>query len=59
MKIGVPKEIAVAARTMTHRGIVAFPGRRPAAISPRVMIPIVFCASFDPWLNAMNAADTT
>ena len=22
------------------------------------MIPIVFCASFSPWLNAMNAADT-
>ena len=21
------------------------------------MIPIVFCASFVPWLNAMNAAD--
>ena len=23
------------------------------------MMPIVFCASLEPWLNAMNAADRT
>ena len=25
----------------------------------RVMMPIVFWASFEPWLNAMNAAEPT
>ena len=33
----------------------------PASLSAivRAMIPIVFCASFVPWLNAMNAAEST
>src|SRR6476469_6548690 len=55
----VPSEMAVAARTMTHNGIAEFGGRIPAAIRARVMIPIVFWASFEPWLKAMKAADRT
>src|SRR6266576_175823 len=55
----VPKEMAVAARTITHSGIADSAGSTPAAIRARVMIPIVFWASFEPWLNAMNAAETS
>ena len=54
----VPREIADAASTMTHSGMLASAGSAPAAIRARVMIPIVFWASFEPWLKAMNAADT-
>ena len=31
----------------------------PAEKRARVMIPIVFWASFEPWANAMYPADTT
>ena len=31
----------------------------PAENRARVMIPIVFCASFEPWAKAMNAAEKT
>src|SRR3954453_6251570 len=55
----VPNEIAVAARTMTHSGIVALDGSSPAATRANVMIPIVFWASLLPWLNAIAAADRT
>ena len=50
----VPSEIAVAARTMTQSG-TSIVGMTPAENSARVMMPIVFWASFEPWLNAMNA----
>src|SRR5258707_11722114 len=55
----VPSDIAVAARTMTHRGIDEFGGRAPAAIRASGMMPMVFWAAFEPWLEAMNAAETT
>ena len=55
----VPIEIAVAARTMIQSGIGESGGRTPAAIRARVMMPIVFWASFEPWLNAIAAADRT
>ena len=48
----VPSEIAVAARRMTQSGMSAF-GITPAVSSASVMMPIVFWASFEPWLNAM------
>ena len=32
---------------------------RPAENSARVMMPIVFWASLDPWAKAMNAAEKT
>ena len=44
--------------SMTHTGTGAFMGNSPAPIIAKVMIPIDFCASFVPWKNAMNAADT-
>ena len=31
----------------------------PAENSARVMMPIVFWASFEPWAKAMKAADST
>ena len=54
----VPRLIAVAATRMTGSGTV-FVSMIPAENSARVMIPIVFWASFEPWANAMYVADTT
>ncbi len=52
----VPSEIADAAMRMTHSGTIGS-GITPPATSARVMTPIVFWASFEPWLNAMYAAE--
>ena len=38
--------------TMTQVG-TSMLSMTPAENRARVMMPIVFCASFDPWLNAM------
>ena len=54
----VPNEIAEAATRITSVGISNF-GMTPAENRARAMTPIVFWASFEPWLNAMNAAETT
>ena len=43
---------------MTHDGTVT-DGMTPAEKSARVMMPIVFWASFEPWAKAMNAAEKT
>ncbi len=43
---------------MTQSG-TSLVGMTPAVNRARVMMPIVFWASFEPWLNAMNPADTT
>ena len=48
----VPSEMAVADTTMTHTG-TSIVGMTPAAKSASVMMPMVFWASFEPWLNAM------
>ena len=48
----VPREMAVAETTMTQIG-TSIVGMAPAAKSASVMMPIVFWASFEPWLNAM------
>ena len=48
----VPSEMAVAAAMMTQVGTV-MSGMTPAAKSARVMTPIVFWASFEPWAKAM------
>ena len=57
----VPKPITIAAETIIHVSISSSPTcppvpARSSAIAS-AMIPIVFCASFVPWLKAMNAAD--
>ena len=49
----VPSEIAVAEMRMTQQRARRARSRTPAETSARVMMPIVFCASFEPWLNAM------
>ena len=54
----VPSEIAEAAARITQSGTVGS-ARMPPATSARVMMPIVFCASFEPWLKAMYAAEMT
>ena len=56
--IAVPSDRAVAATTITHVGTVTS-AITPAENSARVMIPIVFWASFEPCENAMNPAETT
>ena len=56
--IAVPSDSAVAATTMTQTGTVTS-GITPAEKSARVMMPIVFCASFEPCEKAMKPADTT
>ena len=43
---------------MTQVGTVTL-GITPAENRARVMMPIVFCASFEPWAKAMNAAEKT
>src|SRR5438067_9653539 len=54
----VPRAIAVAQLTITQPGTVNGRGAAPgsaaaaAAARARVMIPIAFWASFDPWANA-------
>ena len=48
----VPSDIAVAARRITHSGTIGS-GMTPPATSASVTMPIVFWASFEPWLNAM------
>ncbi len=52
----VPSEIAPAASTITQMGTLNT-GRIPAATSAAVMIPIVFWAPLEPWLNAIYAAE--
>ena len=52
----VPADSAVAETTMTQVGTVTL-GITPAENRARVMMPIVFCASFEPWAKAMNAAE--
>ena len=42
----------------THSGTVGS-ASTPPATSARVMMPIVFWASFEPWLKAMYAAEIT
>src|SRR5215218_1650392 len=54
----VPREIALAAAMITHSGTTGS-ARTPPATSASVMMPIVFWASFEPWLKAMYAAETT
>ena len=54
----VPADSAVADTMMTHVGTMTV-GMTPAEKRARVMMPIVFCASFDPWAKAMNAAEKT
>ena len=48
----VPSDMAVAAAMMTQVGTV-MSGMTPAAKSARVMMPIVFWASLEPWAKAM------
>src|SRR5687768_14721113 len=60
----VPSAIAVAARRITSHGMFGTPfsstGRlKPAEKRARVITPIVFWASLEPWLNAMNAEETS
>ena len=43
---------------MTHDGTVTS-GMTPAEKRARVMMPIVFWASLEPWAKAMNAAEKT
>ena len=52
----VPSPIAAAEASFTQSGTVNC-GMRPAASRARAMTPIVFWASFEPWLKAMSAAD--
>ena len=54
----VPADRAVADTTMTQVGTVTS-GMTPAEKRARVMMPIVFWASFEPWAKAMNAAEKT
>ncbi len=54
----VPSDSAVADTTMTQVGTVKS-SMTPAENSARVMMPIVFWASFEPWAKAMNAAEPT
>ena len=48
----VPREMALAAITITQTGTSTV-GMTPAEKSARVTIPMVFCASLEPWLKAM------
>jgi len=51
----VPKARVAAQAHITQRGISkTWPLMTPAVINDKVMIPIVFCASFEPWLKAKN-----
>ena len=54
----VPSDSAVAETTITQVGTLNV-GITPALNRARVMMPIVFWASFEPWANAMNAAEPT
>ena len=56
----VPRAIAVAEQTLTQRGTVnGSAARCPETISASAITPIVFCASFVPWVNATNPPDTS
>src|SRR5687768_17020773 len=55
----VPAAIANAALAITHSGGSAPASRWPPATSASAMIPIVFCASFVPCVNATNAPETS
>ncbi len=55
----VPLAIAIAAETITHvGGRVKSALRCPEATSASEMIPIVFCASFAPWVKATKPPET-
>jgi hypothetical protein len=49
----VPRDIAVAAMRITQTGTVLVVDSAPALKRARVMMPIVFWASLEPWLRAM------
>ena len=56
----VPAAIASAAKRITHvGGRVKSASRSPDATSASAMIPIVFCASFVPWVSATNPPETS
>ena len=55
--VAVPTAIAVAQRTLTNVG-TSNSVRNPPENSARVIIPIDFWASFEPWEKAMAAAAT-
>src|SRR5664280_2758663 len=54
----VPKAIDRDASRSTQVGIGALDERWPVVISARVITPIVFCASLEPWAKATSAAET-
>ena len=54
----VPSDSAVADTRMTQIGTVTV-GMTPALNSARVMMPIVFWASLEPWAKAMKPAEKT
>ena len=53
----VPSEIAPAADRITHSGIPPFGARCPDTVRASAITPIVFCASWVPWPNAIVADD--
>ena len=55
--IAVPNPIATAQVTITHVG-TSTRSNRPPETSAKVIIPITFCASFEPWLKAMRLEET-
>ena len=55
--LSVPSPMAVPAARITHTGMSKL-FWNPLATSTPVTIPIVFCASFDPWERLNEAADT-
>ena len=54
----VPSDRADADTMITHVGTLTV-SISPAENSARVMMPIVFCASFEPCEKAMNPAEPT
>src|SRR5512135_156019 len=54
--IAVPRAIAVAQAMITHNGMWKT-GIAPKETRASEITPIDFCASFDPWEKAMNAAE--
>src|SRR5579871_5892055 len=57
----VPNAIAVAQAMMTQSGMAGLLGlaacTRPWLTSAMVMMPMLFCASLEPWLKAMAAEE--
>ena len=49
--------MAMAQDTMTQVGALAPACSEPSAISARVMMPIVFCASLVPWASETSDAE--